>query len=140
MKRPTENRLPATAAPVPRLLRRIAVLGCIALAFGLGSCDSKKENAKPPSDETPPVAETPLAKAAIQGDLTEISQQLKSDADIKAAAEVGTQARLANAGDAAWRAPAPGATSTRSGKSLWGYAADGSPTSAVEPQPVYVCM
>lgn len=49
-------------------------------------------------------------------------------------------ARLANAGNAAWRAPPPGATSTRSGKSLWGYAADGSPTSAVEPQPVYVCM
>lgn len=49
-------------------------------------------------------------------------------------------ARLANAGNAAWRAPEPGATSARSGKSLWGYAADGSLTSAVEPQPVYVCM
>lgn len=89
MKRPTENRLPATAAPVPRLLRRIALLGCIALAFGLGSCDSKKDNAKPPSDETPPVAETPLAKAAIQGDLTEISQQLKGGADINARDPLG---------------------------------------------------
>lgn len=48
-------------------------------------------------------------------------------------------ARLANAGNAAWRAPERGATSARTGKSLWGYAADGSPTSAVEPQPVYVC-
>ena len=65
--------------------RRVASLIAIAaLAVACGGCGQNTgKSAPPPSGaEAPPVAESPLAKAATQGNLGDLRDQLDSGADI----------------------------------------------------------
>ena len=57
--------------------RVIAVIAFGALALNIAACSRETDNDNPHKAETPPVAESPLVKAAIQDDLAEIKSLLE---------------------------------------------------------------
>lgn len=81
------------------------------------------------------------ALRALLGAMEPAPAAARSDEVVAAQAARATHAlaRLINAGNPAWRAPDARAVNVRTRRSLWGYAADGTPTNVVEAQPVYVC-
>ena len=65
--------------------RAVAVAFAGALLLNLGGCDKPADPAHAPvKSDTPPIAESALAKAAIQGDLAEIKTLLDAGADVNA--------------------------------------------------------
>ena len=66
-----------------KVFRLLAVLAVGGLALNIIACNRQDENAGAPvKSEAPPVAESPLAKAAIRGDLAAIKAMLEAGAEI----------------------------------------------------------
>ncbi|WP_294249115.1 ankyrin repeat domain-containing protein [Propionivibrio sp.] len=69
--------------PGPGSVWRLAVLLLIgALTLNIAACSKENDNNKQTQGDTPPVAESPLAKAVIQGDPGEIKGLLDAGAEI----------------------------------------------------------
>ena len=92
MKRNDTNYLTDTRWPrVVAIFRSVAVALGGALLLSLAGCGDKpaEQNHALVKGETPPIAESALAKAAIQGDLAEIKTLLDAGADVNSKDALG---------------------------------------------------